>query len=103
MGVRGKGSAFETPCPAQHCRGKRPSRAFAPREIGWMIYIQQASRCHEFPGPTPDVFQQCLAQREPALFPERDAQMPSGTSRLYYKPFAETEPPAPRLKEVDTT
>ena len=26
MGVRGKGTAFESPCPAQHCRDRRQWR-----------------------------------------------------------------------------
>jgi len=33
MGVRGKGSAFETPCPGQYGRGSGVSRAFLDRKI----------------------------------------------------------------------
>jgi hypothetical protein len=69
MGVRGKGTAFESPCPAQQCRNPRypASRANAPpfrdlRSKGGVVAADerqlklQASRCYEFHGPTLDVF-----------------------------------------------
>src|SRR5215467_12628826 len=106
MGVRGKGTAFESPCPAQQWRDPAWGGLQGYASV-WQERVRSKSALSSLPVEDQDndgrpptatsttakhsMFSQSGSSGGSALFPERDAQMPSGTSRLYYKPFAETE------------
>jgi transposase len=81
-----------------HSRRRRHAVEIRCPLLGWLPSTEndrhsrreQAARSYEFHGPTRDVFQQFLEERD-ALCSRTNPQMSSG-SRLYYKSFAGTKP-----------
>lgn len=98
MGVRGKGMAFESPCPAQHTVPPERMLRRPPGDSTTDITLQAenvpvafrgenvsdsegfGSRCYESGRPTRDVYFQSFEQRERFVSPTNTQNSSGGTT-----------------------